>query len=200
MVRDDGHERRDLPLPVRHKSDLPFSPRSLAGGTGSGTPPPIQDSLPGNIAGQFTGTPSGVILHGTRSGQPYDIKHEYHATLNYVRSGAGGLGWNITVGQGKYCDHIAPESWGWNARGASSRYLAAEFAQAHLGDEISNEQISAFCWWFVNVARVAWPSLPKVFPNHSDLPEGVSDGKSDVEPRGQHSVRDRILAGLEGVP
>ncbi len=143
-------------------------------------------------------TPVGVILHGTRSGQDYSIEQEYRATLNYVRSGASGLGWTCTIGENAIALHMTPRYWGWNARSASQRHLAVEFAQAKLGDEITDKQVSNFCWWFLNVARETWPNLPMAFPNHSDLPEGVQDGKSDVEPRGEHSVRDRILAALAG--
>lgn len=160
--------------------------------------PPAVEFVQGNTINNFTGTPAGVILHGTRSGQPYTVEQEYQSTLNYVRSGAAGLGWNITVGEGKLCGHISPKSWGWNARQHSSEYLAVEFAQAHLGDLITGAQIDAFCWWFLNSARTLWPLLPMEFPNHSDLPAGIADGKSDVEPRGQHTVRDRILAKLGG--
>lgn len=121
---------------------------------------------------------------------------EYEATLRYVRSGAGGLGWTVTVGDGVLAIHMTPKQWGWNARSASARYLAAEFAQANLGSPITDGQISTFCWWWVNVARQHWPSLPMHFPNHSEIPEGIADGKSDPEPRGEHTVRDRILARL----
>lgn len=159
-------------------------------------PAPLVEHVQGNVAGSFTGTPAGVILHGTRSGQPYSVEQEYQATLNYVRSGAGGLGWNITVGDGKVCEHVSARHWGWNARGASRIHLAVEFAQAHLGDPITDRQVDAFCWYLLNVWQPIWPNLPWAFPNHSDLPEGVADGKSDVEPRGEHSVRDRILARL----
>ena len=160
------------------------------------SPEPSITHVAGNIAGSFTTTPVGVILHGSRSGQPYTVEQEFQATLNYVNSGAAGLGWNITIADGKVCEHMAPRYWGWNARNASKIHLACEFAQAHLGDEITDGQIDAFCWWFLNVAREAWPGLPMAFPNHSELPEGIADGKSDVEPRGENSVRDRIIARL----
>jgi hypothetical protein len=166
---------------------------------GDALPPPsgpLLEYVPGNVVGQFFHTPAGVILHGTRSGQPYTVPEEYAATLRYVRAGASGLGWNVTVGSGVLALHINPAAWGWNARGASSRYLAAEFAQANLGGFVTDQQIDAFCWWVVNVARKVWPALPLVFPNHSDLAEGIQDGKTDIEVRGASTVRSRILARL----
>lgn len=159
-------------------------------------PTPQIVAVAGNVAGRYATTPVGVILHGTRSGQPYTTDQEYQATIRFVRSGAGGLGWSFTCGNGVIAVHMTPQQWGWNARSASSKHLACEFAQANLGDPITDAQIDAFCWWFLNVARAAWPNLPKAFPYHSELPQGIADGKTDVEPRGQHSVRDRILARL----
>lgn len=152
--------------------------------------------MPGVVAGQFATTPQGVILHGTRSGQAWSVDQEYQATRRYVLAGADGLGWNLTVGDGIIAVHMSPREWGWNARQHSAAYLAVELAQARLGDGITDGQIDAVCWWWTTVARAIWPDLPATFVNHADLPAGVVDGKTDVEPRGQHSVRDRILARL----
>ena len=159
--------------------------------------PTVLATVPGNVAGNFASVPAGVILHGTRSGQNYDVRQEFDATVNYVRAGAAGLGWHVTVGDMVIATHIAPQAWGWNAREHSDDYLAAEFAQAKLGGPITDGQINAFAWWFLTHARAVWPKLPAFFPTHASLPAGIRDGKSDVEPRGQHSVADRILAALK---
>jgi len=137
-----------------------------------------------------------VILHATRSGQAWSLDQEYRSTINYVQAGASGLGWNVTIGNGVIAVHMSPREWGWNARQHSSHYLAVELAQGRLGDPITDIQVDCFCWWFLTVARKVWPGLPMEFPNHADLPAGVADGKTDVEPRGVHTVRDRILARL----
>lgn len=133
-------------------------------------------------AGAFSGTPAGVILHGTRSGRDWTLYEEYSATLRFAESGAGGLGWNVTIGDGMRYEHINPGWWGWNAREHSSQYLAAEFAQAQRGDPITDGQVGEFADWFVKVARKRWPELPLVFPEHYELPAGQRDGKSDVDP------------------
>lgn len=177
---------------------LPVLQHSRLGGARPGgeiSKPQIM-AVAGVVQGRYASTPVGVILHGTRSGQPYTTDQEFAATIRYVQAGASGLGWSITCGNGVIAVHMTPQQWGWNARSASSKHLACEFAQANIGDPITDAQIDAFCWWFLNVARAAWPNLPKAFPNHSELPEGIADGKSDVEPRGEHAVRDRILARL----
>lgn len=174
----------------------PTSWIQAGGGPDPAAAPKIIDNVPGVKAGDFSGTPLGVILHSTRSGQAFGIQQEFDATVNFVRNGADGLGWNLTVGDLVIATHLEPRAWGWNAREHSNKYLAAEFAQARHGGLISDGQVSAFCWWFMHVARAAWPNLPAEFPNHSDLPAGIRDGKSDPEPRGQHSLRDRILVML----
>lgn len=160
---------------------------------------PTIENVPGEVAGRFTATPQGVILHGSRSGQNYDTAREYQATVNYVRAGAGGLGWHITCADNLIAVHMTPAEWGWSARGASQRLLACEFAQATADRPISDAQVAAFAWWFLNVARATWPNLPAYFPMHSELPEGIADGKSDVFPRGDgraDELRARILALL----
>lgn len=180
-----------------------YAYRDAIGATAPPVPPlvePVIELVQGNVAGTFAAQPQGVILHGTRSGQQgYSTEQEYRATVNYVGGGAAGLGWSITVGDGVYCAHMSPMHWGWNARGASRRFLAAELAQPTSDHPISDSQVSAFCWWFLNIARVAWPNLPAYFPTHAELPEGIIDGKSDVYPRGDgraDELRGRIMTIL----
>ena len=160
---------------------------------------PIVEQAIGNRAGVFAGTPQGVILHGSRSGQDYDTDREYQATVNYYRQGANGLGWNATIGDDRVCEHLTAAEWGWNARSASRQYLAVEFAQATVDRPISDGQVRAFSWLFRNRFRGEWPSLPQEFPMHSELPQGVSDGKTDPHVRGGiagEKLRARIVAEI----
>ena len=139
-----------------------------------------------------------MILHGTRSGRDWTTAEEFAATCRYVSGGAGGLGWHATISDNELAIHLPPHHYGWNARAASGRYLAVEFAQPTADRAISDAQVAAFVWWFA-LARVDWPDLPLVFPMHSELPEGIADGKSDVFPRGSYraaELRDRIRAAL----
>jgi hypothetical protein len=143
----------------------------------------------------------GIILHATRSGTGRGQIEEYDGTVRYVRDGAGGLAWHVTVGPDRVAMHMDSDVWGWNAREHSSNMLAIEIAQSNLGGEIDDATLRAVAWWILNVARARWPTLrldAAGFANHSDLPAGVRDGKSDVEPRGQHGVRDRLLRVLNG--
>ena len=155
------------------------------------------------VAGSFSHTPLGVILHRSRSGaagNPTSL--EYLGTARYAVNEPGGLGWNATCGSDAIALHMAYTQWGWNARGCSSLYLAVEFAQAVEANAISDGQVRAFCW-FVRQARTKWPGLPPNFPTHAELdgtvPYGVRDGKTDVfalhSPRADE-LRERIRAEL----
>lgn len=118
------------------------------------------------------------------------------ATLNYVNAGAGGLGWTATIGDGVVCMHMEITQWGHNSREHSSRWVAVELAQANLGGFITDRQIegAAAVW---KMARDHYgPAFPLRFVNHSDLPAGMRDGKTDVEPRGHHTVLDRVTHRL----
>lgn len=120
---------------------------------------------------------------------------EYLGTLRYVRNGADGKGWNVTIGPGVYSQHMEPDDWGWHVGGNSSRFLGLEFAQYGLGVEITEDQIRTGAWWLLNVARKRWPALDlsaSGFVNHSD----VDRGNTDIEPRGQTTIRDRLLRYL----
>ena len=108
---------------------------------------PHVERVPGTVAGFFSSAPRGIILHGTRSTRDYDELREYEAPVRWVRPGAAGLGWNVTVGPDRIAEHLSPRQWGWNAREHSSDYLAIEFAQSRPGAAISDRQVRAAAWW-----------------------------------------------------
>ncbi|MPZ68617.1 MAG: hypothetical protein GEU71_03720 [Actinobacteria bacterium] len=164
---------------------------------------PRIEHVRGNVAGKLR-QPLGTILHGTRSGKAWSTDQEYASTVSYVRNGAGGLGWHVCVGNDVVCIHMEPEEWGHNARACSDDYLACEFAQARLGDPITDAQVRAFVWWWLRCTR-AFPHLPEYFPTHSDLDAsgatGKFDGKSDPflasDRSGADELRARIRAEIE---
>jgi len=168
----------------------------------AGDPPgqsgPTLEWVQGNVIGNLT-APQGIILHSTRSAIPRGEVEEYEGTLNYVRGGANGLGWNATVGPGLVCEHMNPDQWGWNAREASSHYVAIEHAQARLGDPVSDALLDASAWYIKNKVYARWPNMPRTLVHHSELPAGVQDGKSDMAPKGSakaEELRQRLLARL----
>lgn len=152
----------------------------------------------GTMAGQYTSPPAGCILHGSRSGVAgRGVQAEYDGCRAYAASGIE-LGWTATVGHDAVSLHMPPSAWGWNARGASSRYLAVEFAQATVHDPITDGQVRAFVWWLRTIAVARWPALDVTsLPMHSELAAGMADGKSDVFPKGDRrgdDLRARIAA------
>jgi len=147
-----------------------------------------------------------VILHGSRSNQDLTIAQEFAGTSSWAQQGApytnvdgsvDYLGWNATIGENVVALHIGCKQWGWSARLYSHVYLAVEFSQCKEFDPIGDAQLRAFVWWFLHVARVAWPDLPAVFPTHAELDRllTVPDGKTDAFTNGAE-LRGRIMAML----
>lgn len=160
--------------------------------------------MPGVASGAYATTPKGVILHGSRSGHPQSTQSEFDGTRRYAVNEPNGYGWTATIGDDAISIHMAPDRWGWNARGCSPHYLAVEFAQPTEADPISTEQVNAFCWAVRRLWQPAWPTLPMVFPTHAELDGtaeygGTYDGKTDVFSRGSRAadkLRNRITARL----
>ncbi len=152
-----------------------------------------------SVAGEFKHTPQGVVLHGSRSGLRRDRHAEFRSTVNYAVSGANGLAWHATVGDDVVALHMPCGSWGYHARSWSSDWLGVEFAQATVEDDISDGQVDTVCWWFKNVARKRWPTLPAHFIGHAEIPPGILDGNTDPYPNRSaqmQGLRKRILGGL----
>lgn len=162
---------------------------------------PIVERFTAPAIGTFQAQPSGVILHGSRSGSSNTTEQEYNGTKQWAQRTE--YVWNATIGDDAVAIHLAPNQWAWNAKEASRRYIGVEFAQATVDRPISDGQVRAFCWYFTNVLRDTWPGLPLVFPTHAELEAngqiGQPDGKTDVFPAGDpraDELRTRILARL----
>ena len=166
----------------------------------------VKETRAGHVAGSFSATPRGILLHGSRGGTPQPVFDEYMGTANWAASPAHQLGWNATIGEHRYCTHMTTRQWGWNAREHSGVYLAVEFAQPTVNDAITDAQVSAFvAWWKADVLPV-WPTLTvsrTPLPTHSEMPAGVRDGKSDTFPQGDSrndQLRERIRAAMGAAP
>ncbi|TAK33529.1 MAG: hypothetical protein EPO21_13210 [Chloroflexota bacterium] len=121
--------------------------------------------------------------------------------MAYVRNGADGKGWNVTIGDDELVEHFSVDAWGWHARAASGLYLGAEFAQPTVDHPISDAQVRAFAWWFVHRVQPRWPGISYEFPTHVEVEArgetGRKEGHTDVFPLGDPRVDDlraRILA------
>lgn len=156
-------------------------------------------------AGRFTSTPKGIILHGSRSGNTTNpLDREYLGTARWAQNNPSGLGWNATIGERRVAVHLPPQEWGWNARAASDKYLAVEFAQPTVSHEITDGQVAALTDWIKTRVLTVWPGLPLHFPSHAELDGtaeygGTIDGKTDVFPRSaalMNELRARILTAL----
>ena len=159
----------------------------------------------GNLVYARPAAPRGGLLHATASPTGKSVEDEYRGTVNFVRNGAGGLGWDVTIGHDVLCEHAPDLSlWGYHARRASHVYMAAEFAKSAYGDQrITDGQIRAWCWWWVNRVLKRYPGTPLYLPTHAEIDQrgetGVYDGKVDIYPFGSRQaedVRSRIKARL----
>jgi hypothetical protein len=79
---------------------------------------------------------------------------------------------------------MGPKEFGWNCGNESDEWIAAEFAQPTIDDPIDDTQVDAYCWWVRNEVLPVWPRLPHVIVAHSDLQQGIAQGKSDPYRRG----------------
>lgn len=176
-------------------------------------PPPVvsvtfQDYRDPQPSGTFSGTPNGVILHGSRSGVAGNPKaSEYTGTANYEVNNTADLGWNATIGENIVAVHLTPKEWGWNARNSSQKHLAVEFAQATVDEPLTDAQVDAFVAWLKERVLTVYPDLPLAFPTHAELDGtaeyGTYDGKSDAFPKGDartDDLRARIMARLGATP
>lgn len=152
--------------------------------------------------------PRGVILHGSRSGNPqFTTAQEFNNTSAWAANPSNVLGWNAGIGDDCYDVHLDAAHWGWNAYEASKVYLAVEFAQPVESRPISDAQVNAFCHWYATVARKQWPTLPLHMPTHSQVeasgeimhaPSGKTDVFSLNSPNADE-LRSRILKRLKEV-
>ena len=142
-----------------------------------------------HIAGTFTGTPKGFLLHGSRSGIARNPKDkEALATSNWALNNPEGLSWHASIGEHEVYIHMEAYQWGWNARSASDDYIAVEFAQATVTEPITSLQVQAFAQYVRNLVLPTYPNIPMVFVTHADVEKsgetGKIDGKTDVFPYG----------------
>ena len=171
-----------------------------------------------HIAGWFAKEPTKVILHSSRSPSNNTVDQEYYGTARYLVANAQHtpqgetfhLGWNATIGEMRFAPHISVKQWGWNARGASSIFPGYEFAQSATaykeGKLITDGQVIAFCAYAQHVIKRDWPGLYRrmlttddAYIEHWRLPEGILDGKSDVDPKHNGELTIRIRQTLNNI-
>ena len=86
----DGKAYRFIPAT---NQVLAFDPTSwvIAGAGPDPSPtipaPVVIDSVPGNAIDRFAAMPLGVVLHSTRSGQNYNERQEFDATVKAIHGG-----------------------------------------------------------------------------------------------------------------
>lgn len=172
---------------------------------------------PGHASGTYAHKPIGFVLHGSRSGQPLSVAREFDGTRSYAAlpppiydehgNVVGYLGWSATLGEDAYSVHMDAGRWGWHARACSGMRLGVEFAQAHLGDRITDGQVRSFLAWYRAEVVPVWGAFDlsddHVLATHAEVEHwgetGARDGKTDMAPFGSadaDDLRARIRAAL----
>jgi hypothetical protein len=161
----------------------------------------------GHVVGAFAKQPSGIVLHGTRSGQSWGLAEEFASTVAWAKSPNNPYGWNVTVGPGVYATHMRADQHGLNCGTRESKlYLACEFCQPLRYTPITDEQVATLAAWYRAEVLPQWPKLTPdilVMPTHPEMPQGKADGKDDPFPRGDQRTEDlraRIYAALMPTP
>lgn len=174
---------------ANYKRGLTQADEMLANNSGGPVSTAFIDKRTSNIAGSFSKTPKGVILHGSRSGVAGRAKSvEAAGCANWCLTNPDELGWHASVGENEVYVHMKASEWGWNARSASDKYIGVEFAQATVNEAITDAQVDAFVAYMRTYILSTYPSIPMYFPTHADVEKsgetGKVDGKTDVFPYG----------------
>lgn len=157
----------------------------------------------------FLREPIGCIIHCSSSGQPRSFVDEYYGDVGWAQNPTNVLSWNASIGPDRVANHVPVDRWGWNAFEASSLLLAAEWSESGYGgvrQDVGDDQVRAFCYWWVHYVLPKWPSISLFLPSHAEVEHmgltghGVT-GKWDLyrygDPR-MDEVRQRILSELQG--
>lgn len=155
---------------------------------------------PAASQGPWPAAPKGIILHGTRGGNP-NRRNEFLGTVRWATNNPDGLGWHVTIGDGYYAEHLPITEWGWHAREHSRQYIGVEFVQPTVSDAITDDQVAAFARWYRETVAPAFPHLGRdpLMPAHSEMKSGIADGKTDPYPKGDarnEALRQRLYAAL----
>lgn len=133
--------------------------------------------------------PLGTVIHGTRGGNA-TREQEWEATLNWARSGPWGktrtgevyyLGWLATIYDDAIALHMPWRKSGWHAGELSETFYGVEFVQPTERDDITDGQVRAYGWLHRQL-RQRHEGFECNLLAHSETPQGVADGKSDVFP------------------
>lgn len=71
----------------------------------------------------------------------------------------------------------------WTQGYLNDRYAAVELAQGKVNGPLTEAQMRSLAWYLRHVFFPAYPSLapsPTTLPYHSEIQQGISEGKSDL--------------------
>lgn len=151
----------------------------------------------GNLGG-WRATTRGFVLHATRGGLSSQAA-EYQSCVNWFLNPASQASSTIVIGpDGEITEMVPLERVCWTTGEHNAEYAAVEMAQGRLGEPITEKARASLAWWLHNVFFKKYPNLkpsPTTLPFHSELPQGIRVGKTDLFAKGD----DRGIAWRAGL-
>ena len=179
-----------------------------------GPPPSVSPGItrhqnPGHWAGVFSSKPSGFVIHGSRSGVvTRSRQQEYDGTRTYAENSLVTLpdgttyytGWNATIGDLQWSRHFDADKWGHHAGVDGVTRMGFEFAQAVISWNVTDGQVAAWADCYKSYVVPRWGEYnlraTGVLSMHSQLPQGIRDGKTDVFSRDDYARWNDLKARL----
>ncbi len=139
------------------------------------------------------GTVRGIVVHGTRSGQPGNPS-EGVGTVNYCCT-PGTTSYNFVIDtDGTVYELVPPGMAAWHACELNRHWLGVALAQGTRDDPITDAQHATLAWLLRRLCReyeipfrrltgLAGPLADCGIVEHKDTDQGRGYGKSDVGPQ-----------------
>lgn len=124
------------------------------------------------------------MLHSTRGGAAR-LDWEFDATLGWFGTPVSQVSAHSVAGEGIIARCVDPDLIAWHCRARNQRWLGIEFVQPFKGNPIDDAVLDAAAWecatWVLRYGIPIVHSLEAGFCQHYETPEGIADGKTDVE-------------------
>ena len=137
--------------------------------------------------GGLRSTTKGFVLHATRGGLSSQ-EAEYSSCVNWFLNPASEASSTIVIGpSGEITEMVKLPVVCWTTAQHNAEYAAVEMAQGKVNEPLTTAAVDSLVWYLKNVFFKNYPNLTPsaiTLPFHSELPQGISAGKSDLWTRG----------------
>ncbi len=151
------------------------------------------------------GVTRGFVLHATRGGLSSQ-QAEYSSCVNWFLNPVSQASSTIVIGpSGEITEMVPLELVCWTTGEHNAAYAAVEMAQGHLGEPLTDAARNSLIWYLRERFFKKYPQLvpsAATLPFHSELPQGIRVGKSDLFARGSAdgiAWRNALIQRVKGV-